>query len=144
MPITHSTTRLGPRSRLAAAIAFACFLAITGCGEPTGPRTLCCQPKPDQTVSSLAVLADELHDATDQFAGQVSDIFLRGQTELALNRLADELIDGKVAGSRASLAEARSMIAGQKDVAALELSPVGLALDHIERRINEILNSVAR
>jgi len=144
MPITRPTTRLGTRSRLAAAIAFACFLAMTGCGEPTGPRTLCCQPKPEQTVSSLAVLADELHDAADQFAGQVSDIFLRGQTELAINRLADQLVDGKVAGSRASLAEARSMIAGQKDLATLELSPVGLALDHIERRMNEILNSVAR
>jgi hypothetical protein len=143
MPIPQPTTSLATRSRLAALIAFACFVAMTGCGEPTGPRTICCQPKPEQTVSGLAVLAAELHDAADVFAGQVSDIYLRGQAELAVNRLADELVAGKVAQSRASLAEARLLIANQKDIPALELAPVGLALDHIERRMNEILKSGA-
>jgi hypothetical protein len=124
-------------------IAFACFVAMTGCGEPTGPRTICCQPQPEQTVSGLAVLAAELHDAADFFAGNVSDIYVRAQAELAVNHLADQLVAGKVASSRASLAEARLLIAKQKDIPALELAPVGLALDYIERRMNEILNSGA-
>jgi hypothetical protein len=143
MPIPKPTTSLSSRSRLAAVIAFVCFVAITGCGEPTGPRTLCCAPKPEQTVNGLAVLSDELHDAADVFVGNVSDIYLRAQAELAINRLADQFIAGKVAGSRASIADARLLIARQKDVSALELTPAGLALDYIERRMNEILNSGA-
>ena len=131
------------RSRLAAVIAFTCFVALTGCGEPTGPRTICCQARPEQTVSGLAVLADELHDAADVFAGHVSDILIRGQSELAINRLADQLVAGRVAGSRASLTDARLLITNQKDISAIELAPVSLALAHIERRMNEILNSGA-
>jgi hypothetical protein len=143
MPILEPITRLSARSRFNAVIAFTCFVALTGCGEPTGPRTICCEPKPEQTVSGLAVLADELHDAADFFAGHVSDIYVRGETELAINRLADQLVEGKVASSRASLAAARSMISNQKDVPAIEVAPVGLALDYIERRMNQILNSGA-
>jgi hypothetical protein len=143
MPIPETKTSLSMRSRFAAVIAFACFVAVTGCGEPTGPRTICCQPQPEQTVSGLAVLAAELHDAADFFAGHVSDIYVKGQAELAVNRLADELIAGKVAASRASLTEARLLISKQKDISALELVPVALALDHVERRMNEILNSGA-
>jgi hypothetical protein len=143
MPIPETKTSLSMRSRFAAVIAFACFVAVTGCGEPTGPRTICCQPQPEQTVSGLAVLAAELHDAADFFAGHVSDIYVKGQAELAVNRLADELIAGKVAASRASLTEARLLISKQKDIPALELVPVALALDHVERRMNEILNSGA-
>jgi hypothetical protein len=128
-------------SRLWAVSAIACFVAITGCGEPTGPRTICCTPKPqgEQTVSGLAVLAPELHDAADVFAQGVTDTALRGQAELAVNRLADQLLAGKVASSRAALAQARSLLANLGDVPAIELAPVGLALDYIERRINEIL-----
>jgi hypothetical protein len=122
-------------------IAIACFVAITGCGEPTGPRTICCISKsqPEQTVSGLAVLAAELHDAADVFAQGVTDTALRGQAELAVNRLADQLLAGKVASSRAALAQARSLLANLGDIPAIELAPVGLALDYIERRINEIL-----
>ena len=143
MPLPERTTRSRMRSPLAAVIALTCFVAITGCGEPTGPRTICCQARPEQTVSGLAVLAAELHDAADVFAGHVSDILIKGQAELAVNRLADQLLAGKVAGSRASLADARLLIANQKDVSAIELAPVSLALDYIERRMNEILNSGA-
>ena len=143
MPIPRPRTSLLTSSRFAAVIAFACVVVMTGCGEPTGPRTICCQPQVEQTVSGLAVLAPELHDAADIFAGQVSDIYLRGQAELAVNRLAEQLVAGKVDGSRASVVEARLLIANQKDVSALELAPVGLALDYIERRMNEILNSGA-
>jgi hypothetical protein len=135
------TTNFSVGSRLPAVIAIACFVAITGCGEPTGPRTLCCitKPQPEQIVNALAVLAPELHDAADVFAQGVTDTALQGQAELAVNHLADQLLAGKVAGSRAALAQARSLLTNLAGVSAIELAPVGLALDYIERRINEIL-----
>jgi hypothetical protein len=134
-------TKFSMGSRIPAVIAIACFVAITGCGEPTGPRTICCEAKPqqEQTVSGLAVLAPELHDAADVFAQGVADTTLRGQAALAVNRLADQLLAGKVAPSRAALAQARLLLANLSDVPAIELAPVRLALDYIERRINEIL-----
>ena len=121
-----------------AVIAIACFVAMTGCGEPTGPRTICCLSKP-----GLAVLAPELHDAADVFAQGVEDKALRGPAELAVNRLADQFLAESVAGSRAALAQARSLLANLDDISAIELAPVGIALDYIERRMNQILNSGA-
>ncbi len=138
------TTSSSTGSRIPAVIAVACLVAMIGCGEPTGPRTICCLSKPqqpEQTFSGLAVLAPELHDAADVFAQGVADTALRGQAELAVNRLADQLLAEKVAPSRAALAQARSLLANLNDISAIELTPVGLALDHIERRINQILNS---
>ena len=87
----------------------------------------------------LAVLAAELHDAADLFAQGVSDKTLRGETESAVNRLADQFLAGKVAASRTALAQARSLLANLNEVQAIELAPVGLALDYIEARMNEIL-----
>jgi hypothetical protein len=140
------TTKLSVGSPIQAVIAIACFVAMVGCGEPTGPRTFCCvsKPGPEQTVSGLAVLAAELHDAADVFAQGVADTTVRGQAELAVNRLADQLLAGKVASSRAALTQARSLLANLDDIPAIELAPVGLALDYIERRMNEILNSGAQ
>jgi len=137
----EGTTKSNVGFRLAAVIAIACFVAITGCGEPTGPRTICCTPKPqgEQTVSGLAVLAPELHDAADVFAQGVADTTLRGQAALAVNGLADQLLAGKVAACRAALAQARLLLANLGDIPAIEVTPVSLALDYIERRINEIL-----
>jgi hypothetical protein len=138
------TKNVGVAPRIAAAIAIACFVAITGCGEPTGPRTVCCVSKPVQpepSFSGLAVLAAELHDAADVFAQGVEDKTLRGRAELAVNRLADQLLAEKVASSRAALAQARSLIAGADDISAIELAPVGLALDYIERRIDQIIRA---
>ena len=132
------TKNFSVRSRIPAAIAIVCFLAMTACGEPTGPRTFVA-PKPEQTVNGLAVLAAELHDAADVFADGVSDATVRGQAMLAVNRLADQLLAGRVTPSRATLAQARSLVANVSDVQAIELAPVGLALDYIEGRINEIL-----
>lgn len=135
------TTSLSVGSRIQAVIAIACFVAVVGCGEPTGPRTICCssQPQPEQTVNALAVLAPELHDAADVFAQGVADKTLRGEAELAVNSLADQLLAGKVASSRAALTQARSLLAKVDDTQAIELAPVGLALDYVERRMNEIL-----
>lgn len=137
------TKKLGMRSRLVAVIAIACFVAMTGCGEPTGPRTIWRQspPQPELTVSGLAVLAPELHDAADVFAQGVADPSLRGQAVLAVNHLADQLLAGKVVSSRAALAQLRTLLAKLSDIPAIELTPVGLALDYIERRMYEILNS---
>ena len=138
------TKNLGVAPRILAVIAIACFVAMTGCGEPTGPRTICCytEPKPEQTVSGLAVLAAELHDAADVFAQGVANTTLRGKAELAVNGLADQLLTGKVAASRAALVQARSLLANPDEISAIELAPVGLALNHIERRMNQILYSV--
>jgi len=140
------TTNSRVRSPLAAAIAIACFVAITGCGEPTGPRTICCQsePLPEQIVSGLAVLVPELHDAADVFAQGVEDKDLASKTELAVNHLADQLLSGKVQSSREAIFQARLLIASSNDIQAIDLAPVGLALDYIERRMNEILASLAQ
>jgi hypothetical protein len=144
---TERTKNFGLAPRIAAVVAIiACFAAMTGCGEPIGPRTICCVSKPTQpepTFSGLAVLAPELHDAADVFAHGVGDTAVRGQAELAVNHLADQLLAEKVASSRAALAEARSLIASVDGISAIELAPVGLALDHIERRIDQILNASA-
>jgi len=143
--LAERTTNFGVGSRIQAVMAIACFVAMTACGEPTGPRTICClsKPQPEQTASGLAVLAAELHDAADVFAQGVADKTLRGQAELAVTHLADQLLAGRVASSRAALAQARSLLANLDDLPAIELAPLGLALDYIERRINEILNSGA-
>ena len=132
------TTNVRIGSRIAAAIAIAFFVALTACGEPVGPRTFS-EPPPEKTVSGLAPLATELHDAADVFAQGVDDAALRGKAESAVNHLADELLTGKVASSRAALAQARSLIANLDEVEAIELDPVALALDYVDRRINEIL-----
>jgi len=140
------TTSLSVGSRIKTVIAIACFAAMAGCGEPTGPRTICCTPKPqqpEQVVNALAVLAPELHDAADVFAQGAEDKDVRSKAELAVNKLADELLSGKVQSSRAALFQARLLLASLDNISAVELAPVGLALDYIERRMNEILNSVA-
>jgi hypothetical protein len=134
----ESAKKISRGSRVTAAIAIAFFVVLTGCGEPIGPRTFS-EPPPDQTANALAALAPELHDAADVFAQGVEDVTLRGKAELAVNHLADELLTGKVASSRAALAQARTLIASLNDIDAIELDPVALALDYIERRINEIL-----
>jgi hypothetical protein len=138
------TENLGVVSRIPAVIAIACFVAMTGCGEPSGPRTICCLSQPEQPeprFNGLAVLAPELHDAADVFAQGVEDNALRGRVELAVNHLADQLLAEKVASSRAALAQARSLLDGLDDVSAIELAPVGLALNYIERRIDQIIRA---
>lgn len=138
------TKNLSVAPRIAAVIAIASFVAMTGCGEPTGPRTICCVSNPEQpepTFSGLAVLAAELHDAADVFAQGVEDKAVRGQAELAVNRLGDQLLAERVASSRAALSQARSLLASLDDVSAIELVPVGLALDYIERRIDQIIRA---
>jgi hypothetical protein len=138
------TKNVGVAPRIAAVIAIACFVAVTGCGEPTGPRTICCVSKPEQpepTFSGLAVLEPELRDAADVFAQGVEDPALRAQAEKAINRLADELLAERVASSRAALAQARSLINSLVDISAIELAPVRLALDYIERRIDQIIRA---
>ena len=94
---------------------------MAGCGDSTGPKTICCisKPQPEQTVSGLAVLAAELHDAADVFAQGVADTALRGQAELAVNHLADQLLAGKVADSRAAIACLRLLLANLDDIRQL-------------------------
>ena len=131
-------------SRILAVFAIACFAAMVGCGEPMGPRTICCTPKPpepEHIVTELAALAPELHDAADVFAQAVTRPLLRTQVVLAVDGLADQLLAGKVVASRAALHQARLILADLDDVSAIELDPVELALDYVERRMNEILNS---
>lgn len=137
-------TNFGVGSRIPAMITIACFVAMAGCGEPTGPRTICCytEPKPEQSVIALAVLAAELHDAADVFAQGVENTTLRGKAVLAVNGLADQLLTGKVSASRAALVQARSVLANPDGVSAIELAPVGFALDYVERRMNQILSSI--
>jgi hypothetical protein len=126
-------------ARIPAVIAIACFVAMAGCGDSTGPKTICCFPEPQPPVSGLAVLAAELHNAADVFAQGVEDKAVRGPVQLAINNLGDQLLAGRVADSRAALAGLRLLLANLDDISAIELAPVGLALDYIERRINEIV-----
>lgn len=130
------TRILGVSPRIAAVIAIACFVAMTGCSDSTGPKA-----SEEWTFSGLAVLAAELHDAADVFAQGVDDKALRARAELAVNCLADQLLAERVASSRTALAQARLVLADLNGVSAIELAPVGLALDHIERRINQLIQS---
>ena len=59
---------------------------------------------------------------------------------MAVQRLADQLLAEKVAASRAALGQARSLLANLDAISAIELAPVGLALDYIEQRINQIVS----
>lgn len=122
-------------ARIPAVIAIACFVAMAGCTDSTGPKA----PPVEPTVSGLAVLAAELHDAADVFAQGVEDKALRGNAELAVNCVADQLLTGRVASSRAAIAQARSLLVNLDDISAIELAPVGLALDYIEGRILQVL-----
>src|SRR6478672_3611681 len=131
-------------SRIPAALAVACFVAMVGCGEPLGPPTICCTPKPPEAehiVTGLSVLAPELHDAADVFAQGAGGTLLRTQAVLVVNGLADQLLAGKVVASRAALHQARLFLDTLDEIPAIELAPVRLALDYVERRMNEILNS---
>lgn len=125
--------------RIQAVIAIACFVAMAGCGDSIGPKTITL-PKTQSTVSGLAVLAAELHNATDGFVQGVGDKAVRGPVEVGIKNLADQLLAGRVADSRAALARLRTLLASLDDISAIELAPVGLALDYIDRRINEIVN----
>ena len=138
------TTNFKKGLRIPAMTVIACFVALAACGEPTGPRTVCCytEPKPEQTIIDLVVLAAELHDAADVFAQGVANTTLRGKAQLAVNGLADQLLTGKVAASRAALVQARTLIANPDAISEIEIAPVGLALDHIEWRMNQILSAI--
>lgn len=121
-------------ARIPGVIAIACFVAMVGCVDSTGPKV-----QEEWTFSGLAVLAGELHDAADTFAEGVETKAVRDRAVFALNCLADQLLAEKVASSRTALAEARLVLADLDDVSAIELAPVRLALDHIERRINQLI-----
>jgi hypothetical protein len=121
-------------ARIPVVIAIACFVAMVGCSDSTGPKA-----QEEWTFSGLAVLADELHDAADVFAQGADDKAVRDRAVFAVNCLADQLLAEKVASSRRALAQARSVLADLDDVSAIELAPVGLALDYIERRINQLI-----
>ncbi len=121
-------------ARIPGIIAIACFVAMVGCSDSTGPRV-----QEEWRFSGLAVLAEELHDAADIFAQGVEAKAVRDRAMFALDCLADQLLAEKVASSRTALAEARSVLADLDEVSAIELAPVVLALDHIERRINQLI-----
>lgn len=124
--------------RVQAVIAIACFVAMVGCGDSIGPKTISL-PKPEQTVSGLAVLAAELHNASDGFVQGVADKGVRAPVQVGIKNLADQLLAGRVAESRAAIVCLRTMLASLDGVSAVELAPVGLAVDYIDRRINEIV-----
>jgi hypothetical protein len=121
-------------ARIPGIIAIACFVAMVGCSDSTGPKA-----QEEWAFSGLAVLADELRDAADVFAQGVEAKAVRDRAVFALNCLADQLLAERVASSRTALAQARSVLADLDDVSAIELAPVRLALDHIERRINQLI-----
>jgi hypothetical protein len=114
-------------------------VAMSGCSDVTGPTS----PAENRTVNGLVVLAGELHDAADLFVARSEDIERRGQVKSAVDHLAEAFAAGNVTESRSALAHARSVLTNMDQIAAIELAPVGLALDYIERRMNEILNSNA-
>ncbi len=121
-------------ARIPMVVAIACFVAMVGCSDSMGPK-----PSEEPTVSGLAVLAAELHDAADVFAQGVASKDMRVRAELAVNCVAEQLLAGRVASSRAALADARALLANPDDISAIELVPVTLALDYIERRILQVV-----
>ena len=141
--MTHSppqqTRKLVATQTIQAIVAVFCLVAMSGCSDVTGPTS----PAENRTVNGLVVLAGELHDAADLFVDRSEDIERRGQVKSAVDQLAEAFAAGNVTESRSALVHARSVLANVDQVAAIELAPVGLALDYIERRMNEILNSNA-
>jgi hypothetical protein len=135
-------TKVGVGSGIQAVLVIACVVVMAACGEPIGPRTICCTPKPPQpeTNSGLSVLAAELHDAADIFAQGVADAAVRRKAETAVNNLADQLRAGKVEASRDALYQARVLLTNVDETSSIELAPVGLALNYIERRMTEIVD----
>jgi len=125
--------------RIPAVILVACFVAMTGCFDSTGPKTFCCIEKPAPTVAGLAVLSAELHTATDGFAQGERSKAVRKQMVSAIKALGDEFLAGRVVESRAAIACIRSLLASLDEVSAIELAPVGLAVDYVERRMNAII-----
>ena len=138
-PLPQRTRKLVATQSIHAIIAVACLVAMSGCSDLTGPTS----PAENQTVNGLVVLAGELHDAADLFATRTEDAERRRRVEAAVDDLADAFAAGNVTESRSALAHARSVLSNMDQIAAIELAPVGLALDYIERRMNEILNSNA-
>ena len=126
--------------RFVKVIALGGAIALAGCSESTAPgKTTPAESTPaSPTVSALVALAAELHDATDIFVLAVEDEALRVKLQVAINDLGDQLLAGKVEGSLAAVAQARTLLVNLDDISAIELAPVGLALDYIERRINEV------
>jgi len=99
-------------------------------------------PQPDQpeTNSGLSVLSPELHDAADIFAQGVADAALRLKAVAAVNNLADQLLAGNVKESRDALYQARVLLTNLDATSSIDVAPVVLALNYIERRMTEILD----
>ena len=141
--MTHSppqqTRKLVATQTIQAIIAVVCLVTVSGCSDVTGPTS----PRENRTVNGLVVLAGELHDAADLFVARSENIERRADVKSALDHLAEAFAAGNVTESSSALARARSVLANMDQITAIELAPVGLALDYIERRMNEILNSNA-
>jgi hypothetical protein len=127
-------------TRILSVIAIAGAITLAACSDSTAPtKTATPAPTPTSpTVSALVALAAELHDASDMFVSAVEDEALRTKMTVAINDLGVQLLAGNADGSRAALAQARTLFANLDDISAIELAPVGLALDYIERKLNEI------
>ena len=134
-------TRKFGAPRILTVIAIAGAITLAGCSDSTAPGkgvTPAPSTPTTPTVSALVALAAELHDASDLFVDAVEDEALRTKMTVAINDLGTQLLAGNADGSRAALATARAMFANLDDISSIELAPVGLALDYIERKLNEI------
>jgi hypothetical protein len=133
------TSRFGA-TRILTVIAIAGAITLAGCSDSTAPGkgvTTAPSTPTTPTVSALVALAAELHDAADMFVQAVEDETIRTKMSVAINDLGTQLLAGNADGSRAALATARALFANLDDISAIELAPVGLALDYIERKLNE-------
>ena len=128
-------------TRILSVIAIAGAITLAGCSDSTAPGKTA-TPSPSTptapTVNALVALAAELHDASDMFVSAVEDEALRTKMTVAINDLGVQLLAGNADGSRTALAQARALFVNLDDISAIELAPVGLALDYIERKLNEI------
>lgn len=133
------TSRFGA-TRIVTVIAIAGAITLAGCSDSTAPTKTASAPTTPvtPTVSALVALAAELHDAADIFVLAVEDEALRTKMQVAINDLGDQLLAGKADGARVALTQARALLDNLDAISAIELAPVGLALDYIERRLNEI------
>lgn len=127
-------------TRILTVIAIAGAITLAGCSDSTAPGkgvTTAPSTPTTPTVSALVALAAELHDAADIFVQAVEDETVRTKMSVAINDLGTQLLAGNADGSRVALATARALFANLDDISAIELAPVGLALDYIERKLNE-------
>jgi hypothetical protein len=116
---------------LAASGVVGCTDSEQSAADVTAPRAAFAAPAvaPNAAMQSLG---GTLGDATGQFLPSAGDMIAQALLRAALADLSKDLEAGDAKAATRHIAEARRLIAKAGDAAAIELAPIGLALDNVE------------